>query len=109
MNIEWSTIPESIINLKEPWKIIECFDVFRYLSPSPSSLAWSSTVLETKAARFNRKSLNPLYDHLIFKIWFGTTDYEMSYKATRSEVDAEVTNISIIALGHHDLYAIPYI
>ena len=62
--------------------------------------------METKAARFNRKSHNPLYDHLIFKIWFGTTDYEMSYKATRSEVDAEVTNILIITLG---LYAIPYI
>ena len=65
--------------------------------------------METKAARFNRKCHNPFYDHLISKIWFGTTDYEMSYKATRSEVDAEVTNISIIALGHHDLYAIPYI
>ena len=47
-----------------------------------------------------------MYDHLISKIWFGTTDYEMSYKATRSEVDAEVTNILIITLG---LYAIPYL
>ena len=32
---------------------------------------------------------------IIAQIWFGTADYEMSYKATKSEVDAEVNFIII--------------
>ena len=107
MNIEWSKFSESI---KAPG---------RSLNVLMSSGIWVLLHLHLLGHPPYWKPRQPgsiesliffyMYDHLISKIWFGTTDYEMSYKATRSEVDAEVTNISIIALGHHDLYAIPYI
>merc|ERR1712209_273282 len=46
------------------------------------------------------------------QVWFGTTDFEMGYKETRSEVDAEIigcgilTCMCIVSLTYNSVFAL---
>ena len=64
------------------FKVFECFAVFTCVvlhrignRGSQVGLIWYNEMLNA---------------HIIPQVWFGTTDFEMGYKETRNEVDAEV-------------------
>ena len=56
-----------------------------------------STGLETKGARSEWVFLAAVLMCLFYQVWFGTADFEMSYKNTPSEVDAEVLGCGILS------------